>query len=203
MLRRAGVDSIIGGEFEQALAAPRAASAGGRTGISLERQQFLVPDRTGLPPLGAYAHLVTIGGTRPVGYTEASAAAASTCAATARWCRCIAASSASCSAKSCWRTSARQVAAGAEHITFGDPDFFNGPGHATRIVEALHREWPALTYDVTIKIEHLLKHRELLPGTEGHRLRCSSPAPWNRWTTRCWRSWQRATRAPTSSKRST
>jgi hypothetical protein len=57
----------------------------------------------------------------------------------------------------------RQVAAGAEHITFGDPDFFNGPGHAIAIVEALHREWPALTYDATIKIEHLLKHRELLP----------------------------------------
>ena len=57
----------------------------------------------------------------------------------------------------------QQVAAGAEHITFGDPDFFNGPTHAMRIVDALHREWPALTYDATIKIEHLLKHRELLP----------------------------------------
>jgi hypothetical protein len=57
----------------------------------------------------------------------------------------------------------RQVAAGAEHITFGDPDFFNGPGHAIQIVEGLHREWPALTYDVTIKIEHLLQHRRLLP----------------------------------------
>src|SRR5205085_2978325 len=56
-----------------------------------------------------------------------------------------------------------QVAAGAQHITFGDPDFFNGPGHAMRIVEALHREWPQLTYDVTIKVEHLLQHRDLLP----------------------------------------
>ena len=57
----------------------------------------------------------------------------------------------------------RQVAAGAEHITFGDPDFFNGPGHAIPIVEALHREWPRLSYDVTIKMEHLLRHRDLLP----------------------------------------
>jgi hypothetical protein len=57
----------------------------------------------------------------------------------------------------------RQMAAGAEHITFGDPDFFNGPGHARSIVEALHREWPDLTYDVTIKIEHLLQRRDLLP----------------------------------------
>jgi hypothetical protein len=43
---------------------------------------------------------------------------------------------------------------GAEHITFGDPDFFNGPSHAMAIVDALHAEFPALTYDVTIKIEH-------------------------------------------------
>jgi hypothetical protein len=57
----------------------------------------------------------------------------------------------------------RQVLAGAEHITFGDPDFFNGPTHALRIVEALHREWPGLTYDATIKVEHLLAHCDLLP----------------------------------------
>src|SRR5262249_37770678 len=52
---------------------------------------------------------------------------------------------------------------GAEHITFGDPDFFNGPGHARRVIEALHAEFPGLTYDVTIKVEHLLRHSDLLP----------------------------------------
>jgi hypothetical protein len=57
----------------------------------------------------------------------------------------------------------RQIAAGAEHITFGDPDFFNGPAHAMRIVEALHREFPNITYDATIKVEHLRKHRDLVP----------------------------------------
>jgi hypothetical protein len=56
-----------------------------------------------------------------------------------------------------------QVAAGAEHITFGDPDFFNGPTHAMRLVQALHANHPSLTYDVTIKIEHLLEHRDLVP----------------------------------------
>jgi hypothetical protein len=55
-----------------------------------------------------------------------------------------------------------QVAAGARHITFGDPDFFNGPTHAVRIVERLRAAHPAVTYDVTIKIEHLLQHRDLL-----------------------------------------
>jgi hypothetical protein len=56
----------------------------------------------------------------------------------------------------------QQVAAGARHITFGDPDFFNGPAHAISIVEAMHREFPELTYDATIKIEHLRKHDVLL-----------------------------------------
>jgi hypothetical protein len=56
-----------------------------------------------------------------------------------------------------------QVEQGAEHISFGDPDFFNGPAHARRLVAALHQEFPALTYDAIIKVEHLLAHRELLP----------------------------------------
>jgi len=58
---------------------------------------------------------------------------------------------------------AAQVAAGAGHITFGDPDFFNGPAHAMRIVSALHASHPGVSYDVTIKVEHLLKHRDLVP----------------------------------------
>src|SRR5262249_10801833 len=57
----------------------------------------------------------------------------------------------------------QQVDAGARHITFGDPDFFNGPAHALAILSALAREWPELTYDATIKVEHLLKQRALLP----------------------------------------
>jgi len=56
-----------------------------------------------------------------------------------------------------------QVTAGARHITFGDPDFFNGPAHAMRIVEGLHAAHPEVTYDVTIKVEHLLRHADLLP----------------------------------------
>ena len=56
-----------------------------------------------------------------------------------------------------------QVADGAGHITFGDPDFFNGPTHAMRITRSLHREFPDVTFDATIKIEHLLKQRHLLP----------------------------------------
>jgi radical SAM superfamily enzyme YgiQ (UPF0313 family) len=61
----------------------------------------------------------------------------------------------------------QQVAAGAQHISFGDPDFFNGPTHARRIVERLAAEFPGVTYDVTIKIEHILKHASMLPLLAG------------------------------------
>ena len=56
----------------------------------------------------------------------------------------------------------RQVEHGAQHITFGDPDFFNGIGHAMRVTESIGRAFPDLTYDVTTKIEHLLHHRDQL-----------------------------------------
>ncbi len=57
----------------------------------------------------------------------------------------------------------RLAAAGARHITFGDPDFLNGPGHSVAIIRAMHEAFPALTFDFTAKIEHLLTHRELFP----------------------------------------
>ena len=56
----------------------------------------------------------------------------------------------------------RQVERGVQHITFGDPDFFNGVGHAMRVAESVARAFPDLTYDVTIKIEHLLLNHDRL-----------------------------------------
>jgi hypothetical protein len=61
----------------------------------------------------------------------------------------------------------QQVEAGATHVTFGDPDFLNGPGHALAVARALHAEFPRLTFDFTAKIEHLLRHRERLPELAG------------------------------------
>jgi radical SAM superfamily enzyme YgiQ (UPF0313 family) len=172
LLRRAGVCTVIGGEFEQGLRDLARRLSVTREGerpfrqpeplISMARQQFLVPDRTGLPPLGAYAQLRTGDATRRVGYTEASRGCKHLC----RHCPVVPVY------RGLFRIVQqdvviedvrRQVAAGAGHITFGDPDFFNGPGHAMAIVETLHGEWPHLTYDVTIKVEHLLQHRDLLP----------------------------------------
>ena len=53
-----------------------------------------------------------------------------------------------------------QVVEGATHITFGDPDFLNGPTHGLRILRAMHEAFPSLTFDFTTKIEHILKNRE-------------------------------------------
>jgi radical SAM superfamily enzyme YgiQ (UPF0313 family) len=50
------------------------------------------------------------------------------------------------------------VALGARHVTFGDADFLNGPTHSLRIARAMHARHPALTFDYTAKIEHLLAH---------------------------------------------
>jgi radical SAM superfamily enzyme YgiQ (UPF0313 family) len=162
LLGRAGIETVIGGEFEQGLVDWARGDRPAGPAVSLARQRFLVPDRTGLPPLAAYAQMVTNGATHRVGYTEASRGCKHLC----RHCPVVPVYRGQfriVQADVVLADIRQQVAAGAEHITFGDPDFLNGPGHAIPIVEALHREWPALTYDATIKIEHLLNHSDLLP----------------------------------------
>ncbi len=160
-LREIGASTILGGEFEAGLLA-LAEGAETRPVVSLDRQQFLIPLRSGLPALEKYAQLRVGGSSKRAGYTEASRGCKHLC----RHCPVVPVY------QGVFRVVQpdivladirQEVASGAEHITFGDPDFFNGPTHAMRIVDALHREWPSVTYDATIKIEHLLKHRDLLP----------------------------------------
>src|SRR5258707_461965 len=172
-LRALGVITILGGEFEEALVqlaerlsangmqAPAQPSA---SQISMARLQFEVPDRSGMPAMEKYAHLIVPGdGYRIVGSTEASRGCKHLC----RHCPIVPVY------KGVFRIVSkdvvledirRQVGAGAQHITFGDPDFFNGIRHAMELAEAFHREFPAVTYDVTIKIEHLLKYEGHLPA---------------------------------------
>jgi radical SAM superfamily enzyme YgiQ (UPF0313 family) len=176
-LRRLGVEAVAGGEFEASLCAilegwraERGGVSSTRVGeasphvttpVSLERLAFRIPDRRGLPALSHYAHLHHGGDLLAVGYTEASRGCKHTC----RHCpvvpvyggrfRIVPADVVLADVRA-------QVEAGARPVTFGDPDFWNGIGHAIPIVERLHREHPGLTYDATIKIEHLLGHREHL-----------------------------------------
>ncbi|CAN5684726.1 CUAEP/CCAEP-tail radical SAM protein [soil metagenome] len=173
LFRSIGAGTVIGGEFEEGLvsmvrrlnafdsASPEAAQP--EPVISLGRQRFIRPDRSGLPTLDKYAYITLAGGDQRVaGYTEASRGCKHLC----RHCPVVPVYGGN------FRIVPReviladieqQVAAGAQHISFGDPDFFNGPGHAIKLVSELHHRWPGLTYDVTIKIEHLLKQADKLP----------------------------------------
>lgn len=129
----------------------------------LPRLAFRVPDRRGLPPLERYARLQVDGESRLTGYTEATRGCKHVC----RHCPIVPVYGGrfrAVPADVVLADVAQQVAAGARHITFGDPDFFNGPTHAETIVTRLARQHPGLTYDVTIKVEHLLAHRRLLPA---------------------------------------
>jgi len=169
-LRNLGVQTILGGEFETGLVALFHRLQGKeepvrqlQPTIDLRRQPFQTPDRRDLPALDRYAFLdVGDGRPRTVGYTEATRGCKHHC----RHCPIVPVYGGH------FRIVQRdvvladirnQVAAGAQHITFGDPDFFNGPGHALPLVQALHAEFPDLTYDVTIKVEHLLQQAAQLP----------------------------------------
>lgn len=160
-LRSLGIQDVVGGEFEQALAD----AVEGRPSqdlVHLGRLSFLPPDRSTLPSLNRYAPLVHNGQRLPAGSTEASRGCKHLC----RHCPIVpvyAGAFRIVPREVVLEDIRRQHAAGARHITFADPDFFNGPAHAAALVRELHQRWPALTYDVTIKVEHLLRHRDLLP----------------------------------------
>lgn len=178
--RSLGVNEVLGGEFEGDLTAiargmADSCSAGLQTcgttaGLKtratpdkIPRLQFLVPDRDGLPPLSRYATLQMPDGTRKaVGSTEASRGCRHLC----RHCPVVPVYQGQfrvVQPEIVLADIAAQVAAGAGHITFGDPDFFNGPTHAMHIIDAMRAAHANLSFDVTIKVEHLLQHRNLLP----------------------------------------
>ncbi len=162
-------DSVIGGEYEEPLVelvraldegrkpeVEGVATRGSQAAPCLKRLSFPIPYRENLASLGSYARLDTVEGRLLIGYVEAS-----------RGCRhlCL-----HCPIPPVYggrffvvpreivlEDVRRLVRMGARHITFGDPDFLNGPGHSLRIVQAMHDEHPQLTFDFTAKIEHLLR----------------------------------------------
>ena len=166
LLRDRGVTAILGPEAEAELVGLAQGTPGGQATQdtpALPRLAFITPVRGGLPGLERYATVQMPDGTRRIaGATDATRGCKHRC----RHCPIVPVYDGRfrvVSADVVQEDIDQQVAAGAEHITFGDPDFFNGPSHARRIVERLHARHPSLTYDVTIKVEHLLLHRELLP----------------------------------------
>ncbi|RKU23189.1 radical SAM protein [Candidatus Poribacteria bacterium] len=129
----------------------------------VEREQIEM-QKTGfrtakLPPLEVYARFEGNGETRTVGYTETTHGCKHLCT--------------HCPIPPVYNGKffvvqpdtvlaeiQEQVAQGATHITFGDPDFLNGPMHGLRILREMHETYPTLTFDFTTKVEHILKHRK-------------------------------------------
>ncbi|MHC4067568.1 MAG: CUAEP/CCAEP-tail radical SAM (seleno)protein [Planctomycetota bacterium] len=168
-------DSVTGGEFEESLVdlaaaldddSPLEQVAGLRLAERparplLKRLAFPVPSRGSLPELGRYAKLEANGETRLAAAVETSRGCLHLC----RHCPIppVYAGRFFVVPRTVVLEDIRQlVRDGATHITFSDPDFFNGPGHALGIVRAMHKEFPELTFDITTKVEHILKHRTRL-----------------------------------------
>jgi len=168
LLEAAGAAAVLGGECEEELVAlARAIESGealdrfvqrGAPSASLGRLDFPVPLREALPPPSRYARLVDAEGReRLAGYAEASRGCLHRC----RHCPLPAVYQGrffAVPAEAVLADVAQQVAAGATHVTFGDPDFLNGPGHALRVARQLARRHPGVTFDFTAKVEHLVRH---------------------------------------------
>jgi radical SAM superfamily enzyme YgiQ (UPF0313 family) len=170
-----GVDSVIGGEAEAPLVAlvealeagsaqvaPAVGTAARPAAPHLARLSFPVPSRAGLPSLKQYARLERDGRHELVGYVEASRGCKHLCR--------------HCPIPPVYggrffvvppdvvlADVRQQVEAGATHVTFGDPDFLNGPRHALAVARGLHATFPHVSFDFTAKVEHLLRRRALLP----------------------------------------
>ncbi len=163
-------DYIVGGEYETGLAALCDRLSTGRNGSdppgvgqtpSFERGFHPLPDRRGLPMLDEYARLRVEGELRLAGYVEASRGCAHVC----RHCpltpvyggrlRLV-------RPETVLADISQLIELGARHITFGDPDFLNAVPHSMAIAREMRRRHAEVTFDATVKVEHLLEHASLL-----------------------------------------
>jgi radical SAM superfamily enzyme YgiQ (UPF0313 family) len=163
-----GADAVLGGEVEERLVALcRALEAGqpiaaGARGVHLGKLVFPMPSRAKLPSLKKYGRLERDGRQELAGYVEASRGCKHLC----RHCPIPPVYGGRffvVPAEVVMADVRQLVEAGATHVTFGDPDFLNGPGHALAVARAVHAAFPALTFDFTAKVEHLLRQRRHLP----------------------------------------
>lgn len=158
-------DRLIVGEYEDELVSwiDSLKTDRSQRGVTVEigRREFLTPSRQSLPDLSNYAHLSIGGHHKVVGYVEASHGCRHRCT--------------HCpvpvvydgrfrvtGVETVLADIGQQVQMGAEHVTFGDPDFLNAPAYALKVLGAAHEAHPEITFDVTVKVEHILAHRDLL-----------------------------------------
>jgi radical SAM superfamily enzyme YgiQ (UPF0313 family) len=165
-LLAADADSVLGPDCEPQLVELATSLAAGTASAAEPRppgrRPSLVPDRSTLPALAKYARLAIADELRVAGHVEATRGCKHLC----RHCpippvyegRFFAVPE-----EVVLEDARAQIAAGARHIDFGDPDFLNGPSHAQRIARALHAEHPAVTFSFTAKVEHIVAHAALIP----------------------------------------
>jgi len=180
-------DAVIGGECDEPLLALAQAMRSGRTSVAtgapipgvrtrgseerpwLARPKPLLPDRACLPPIDAYVRIEVDGERLVTGQIESSRGCRHLC----RHCPIPPVYGGRffvVPVETVLEDARRQVEAGARHLSFADPDFLNGPGHALKVARALAAAHPGITFDFTAKIEHLGKHADRLP--ELRRLGC-------------------------------
>ena len=172
-------DSVLGGEVEETLVALALSLATGGAadvdGVTSDRLRldergvapavlrklpFALPARAGLPGAERYATFLgpQPGERRIAGYVEASRGCRYQCR--------------HCPVTPVYRgrffvvpadvvlaDAAQQIAGGARHITFGDPDFLCGPKHGLRVARRLADQHPGVSFDITTKVEHVLRYR--------------------------------------------
>lgn len=153
-------DAVVAGEYERALVRWVETGAVGDPVQLTRARRGADPAFDVLPPLERYARLAVGCEERLVGYVETSRGCAHRC----RHCpvpvvydgriRIVA-------EDDVLRDVDRVVDLGARHVTFADPDFFNGVHHSLRVVRAMHRRHPDLTFDCTVKVEHVLRHTDV------------------------------------------
>ncbi|HVM40760.1 MAG TPA: CUAEP/CCAEP-tail radical SAM protein [Acidimicrobiia bacterium] len=161
-------DAAFVGEYEPALLewVGGVEPQGAGVVVHLGRSDLAVPDRRLLPPLDRYARLAVAD--RPgehllVGAVDASHGCNQRC----RHCPVPAVydgRTRTVDVETVMADVEALAGAGAQHITFGDPDFFSGPAHGVRVVQEFARRFPTLTFDVTTKVEHVLRHAEVWPA---------------------------------------
>ena len=167
-------DAVIGGEFEgplvhyvdglrkKGVSPPGVSIEQNRVMPNLARQEFVTPVRSLLPPLESYSKLIMPDQDRKlVGSTQTTRGCAHRCK--------------HCPIPSVYEGRLRVVqeqvvladienlvAMGAEHISFGDPDFLNGVKYSLRVVRAMNKKHAHLSFDITAKVEHLLEYPDVL-----------------------------------------
>jgi radical SAM superfamily enzyme YgiQ (UPF0313 family) len=159
-------DTLIVGEYEPALVGWAKRVGDGTVAPAVERHlgrsAFHTPDRSDLPSHDHYARLEWMGEARLAAAVEASHGCRHRC----RHCPIPVAYDGRMRV-----VGAAQVLAdidqlardGIRHVTFGDPDFLNAPRYSLDLLRQAHAAHPGLTFDVTVKVEHILNHASLWP----------------------------------------